>query len=246
MGYKNVFYPESRFGGFSDIDGTLVFYARVNTLLNPGSVVVDYGCGRGAYGEDPIPLRRDLRILRGKVKQVIGLDIDPAASTNPYIDQFHLLGSDAWPLADDSADLCICDNVLEHLAQPASFFSEARRVMKNGGALCIRTPNAWNYVGIFSRLVPSRIHSAVLTRVKDSCQEQDVFPTYYRCNSLGAVRQMLKDFHFDGVVYGYEAEPSYLSFSRLAYGLGVIHQKWAPGCVRAAIFSFSSVVKTQA
>jgi len=26
-------YPESRFGGFSDIDGTVTFYSRVNALL---------------------------------------------------------------------------------------------------------------------------------------------------------------------------------------------------------------------
>jgi SAM-dependent methyltransferase len=245
MGYKNAFYPESRFGGFSDIDGTLVFYARVNALLNPDIVVVDYGCGRGAYGEDPIPIRRKLRILRGKVRKVIGLDIDPAASANAYIDEFHLLEGDSWPLEDDSADLCLCDNVLEHLPRPEVFFSEAKRVLKEDGVLCIRTPNAWNYVGIISRLIPNRMHYAVLIRVKDNCQEQDVLPTFYRCNSLGAIRRMLQKFQFEGVVYGYEAEPSYLTFSRLAYGLGVIHQKWAPGCLRAAIFSFSRPVKIQ-
>jgi SAM-dependent methyltransferase len=245
MRHKNVFYPESRFGGFSDVDGTLVFYARVNTLLKPDSVVVEYGCGRGAYGEDPIPLRRNMRIMRGKVRQVIGLDIDPASSVNPYIDQFHQLEGHDWPLADDSADLCICDNVLEHLEQPEKLFSEAQRVLSNGGALCIRTPNAWNYIGIFSRIIPASKHSAVLARVKDNSQERDVFPTFYRCNSLRAIRRMLQKYHFKGVVYGYEAEPSYLSFSRLAYGLGVIHQKWAPGCLRAAIFSFSRVVKTR-
>ena len=37
------FYPESRFGGFTDIDGTVAFYSRVNALVKPLYVVVDFG-----------------------------------------------------------------------------------------------------------------------------------------------------------------------------------------------------------
>jgi hypothetical protein len=44
--------------------------------------------------------------------------------------------------------------------------------------------------------------------------------------------------HFRAVVYGYEAEPSYLSFAKLAYAIGVVHQKFVPGFLRLAIFAF--------
>ena len=44
-----------------------------------GLSVLDYGCGAGGYGDDPVALRRDLRVFRGKVKKVIGLDVDPSA-----------------------------------------------------------------------------------------------------------------------------------------------------------------------
>jgi len=136
------FYPESRLGGFSDIDGTIAFYVRVNSLLTPYSEVVDFGCGAGAYGEDPIRVRRDLRILKRKVRKVVGLDVDPAAATNPLIDEFILIGQDGrWPLSSRQADLVLCDNVLEHLEDPEGFFEEAGRVLKPGGYLCIRTPN---------------------------------------------------------------------------------------------------------
>jgi hypothetical protein len=40
-------------------------------------------------------------------------------------------------------------------------------------------------------------------------------------------------------VYTYEAEPSYLSFSPLAYYLGVLHQRHAPKGVRLALFAFA-------
>jgi len=91
MSYMNDFYPESRFGGFTEIDGTIPFYTRVNALLDPSFVVLDIGCGRGAQKDDHVPFRRELRILKNKVKKVIGIDVDKDASTNPFIDEFHLI-----------------------------------------------------------------------------------------------------------------------------------------------------------
>jgi len=234
------FYPESRFGGFSDIDGTIAFYVRVNALVTPDSIVVDFGCGIGAYREDPVQIRRELRVLKGKVRKVVGLDIDAAAAANPFVDEFLLLGEEGlWPLPSHQADLVLCDNVLEHLERPELFFQEAARVLKPGGSLCIRTPNVLSYVGVISRLVPNRWHGTVVSKVQASRRAEDVFPTYYRCNTVWRLRRMLARHSFDGVVYGYEAEPSYLNFSKLAYALGVVHQKLAPSLVRPALFAFA-------
>lgn len=91
MSHQDTFYPESKFGGFTDIDGTIVFYNRINTLLDPSFVVLDIGCGRGAYGGDQITIRRNLRIFKGKVKKVIGTDVDKQAKDNPFIDKFFLI-----------------------------------------------------------------------------------------------------------------------------------------------------------
>ncbi len=60
MNQKERFYPEAKFGGFTDIDGTVAFFNRVNSLLDSSFVVLDVGCGRGAYNEDPVPLRKSL------------------------------------------------------------------------------------------------------------------------------------------------------------------------------------------
>jgi|YelNatPaOPRAMG01_1025707.scaffolds.fasta_scaffold03485_7 SAM-dependent methyltransferase len=243
MPFERTFYPESKFGGFTDIDGTIAFYIRVNSLLQPSFVVLDFGCGRGAYRDDPVAIRRDLRILRGKVAKVVGLDVDPTAEQNPFVDEFFLLKTERWPLQDDSIDLCLCDNVLEHLNAPEAFFSEARRVLKNNGYLCIRTPNAWNYVAVFGRLIPNRFHAPVLAKVQDGRKPADVYPTVYKCNSIPRIRALLTRHGFDHVVYGYEAEPSYLSFSKLAYWFGTLHQRFAPSFLRPAIFAFAQLRK---
>jgi len=246
MKFKQLCYPESRFGGFADIDGTIAFYVRVNSLLRPSFVVVDFGCGRGARKDDPVPIRRELAILKGKVHKVIGLDVDPAAEENPFIDEFHLLNGDRWPLQDSSADLCISDAVLEHLERPDFFFSECRRVLRNEGYLCIRTANSWSYIALLGRLIPDRYHASVLAKVQDKRKELDVFPTLYKCNTIPKIRKMLSKYIFEHVVYGYEAEPSYLSFSRIAYWLGTIHQRFAPTFMRPAIFAFAQVNKRAA
>src|SRR5262245_60292686 len=98
MSYLNLYYPESRFGGFTDVDGTITFYNRVHSFITPESVVLDVGCGRGEYDEDIVAVRRERRILKGKVQRVIGIDVDPAGQTNPFLDEFHLINGDRWPV----------------------------------------------------------------------------------------------------------------------------------------------------
>jgi hypothetical protein len=60
-------------------------------------------------------------------------------------------------LAAGRLHLCVADTVLEHLEEPNGF-------------LCIRTPNAWGYVGIAARILANRIHGSVLAKVRKRCQ----------------------------------------------------------------------------
>ncbi len=242
MSFKQIYYPESRFGGFTNVDGTLTFYNRVSALINPSSIVVDVGCGRGAYSEDPIDYRRNLRILKGKCQHVIGIDVDQKAKENPFIDEFRQITGDSWPVESQSIDLCVSDNVLEHIQYPDSFFSEIYRLLKPGGYVCIRTPNVLSYFGLISKLVPNRRHTAVLEKVKNQVNAEDVFRTVYRCNTIRCIRYMLEKYGFEHCVYGYDAEPSYLSFSRFFYFLGVLHQRFAPQVFKAGIHAFGRKV----
>lgn len=233
-------YPESRFGGYSDADGTIAFYTRVRSLLQPQTVVVDVGCGRGAFRDDPVPFRRELRTLKGHCRMVIGLDLDPDAAENPYLDEFRRLpAGGSFPLDDASADLIVSDSVVEHIQDPGFFFDECARILRPGGIICIRTPNALSYLGLVARVVPNRLHARILTRVQERRKAKDVFPTVYRCNSVWSLRRYLRASGFDPVVYTHEAEPSYFAFSRLAYALGVAHQRYAPRLLRLTLFAFA-------
>lgn len=140
MDYKNIYYPESRFGGFTDVDGTIAFYTRVNALVKSDSTVLDIGCGRGEYKDDNVDVRRNLRVLKGKCKKVIGLDVNDTARDNPFIDEFKLLQNMEWPVANETVDLCLCDNVIEHVQDIDKFFKEAHRILKWEGLLMLAHP----------------------------------------------------------------------------------------------------------
>ncbi len=240
MSYLPAFYPETRFGGFTDVDGTIAFYLHVNALAGPDSIVLEIGSGRGVYAEDPVAVRRNLRILKGRCRKIIGIDVDPRAAGNPFLDEFRLIENhNRWPVADESIDLSICDSVLEHVEDPGGFFNELRRVTRPGGLVCIRTSNVLSYFGLASMLVPNRLHLKARAMVQSSSpEEEDVFPTVYRCNTRRKLRKMLASHGFEHYVYGYDSEPAYLSFSRAAYALGVLHQKLAPNVFKVALLAF--------
>jgi SAM-dependent methyltransferase len=238
------FYPETRFGGFTNIDGSVAFYARVNALLEPAMTVLDFGCGPGSLGKDPIVWRRSLRVLKGKVARVIGLDVDQTASRNPFLDEFRPLhDGQKWPVESGTVDFVLCDSVLEHLPAPEAFFQEAARALREGGVVAIRTPNLLSYFGLVARWVPAALKTSCLKMAQPGRDEEDVYPTHYRCNTVAKIRGAMERNGFEHAVYGYEAEPGYLSFSSAAYALGVVHQRLAPKRFRVVIFAFGRLRK---
>lgn len=233
------YYPENRFGGFTDADGSLLFYARVQELIPNGAAVLDVGCGRGMQANDPVAVRRALRDLRTHADRVIGIDVDDVGETNPLIHEFRRIDGPTWPVESESVDVAVADWVLEHVPDPPAFFSEMARVLKNGGVVCMRTSNVRSAIGLAAKIIPNRMHARVLEKTGHGRAAHDVFPTVHRCNTVGALRRGLERSGFDACVYGYEAEPQYLNFSRMAYALGVLHQRFAPRAIRASIFAFA-------
>jgi SAM-dependent methyltransferase len=235
-------YPEVAYGGFSEADGALRFYSRIRALLRPEDTVLDIGCGRGAKLDDPVVYRRQVQVLRGLCRRVIGIDVDQAGAENSSIDEFrHLPDPTApWPIETGSIDLALSDYVMEHVPDPAAFLSEARRVLRPGGILCLRTPNAWGYAGVATRLIPNNFHALLLKRLQPERKSEDVFPTLYRCNSTWTLRRALRAQRFeDVVVYGYDPEPAYLTFSDLSYRLGLLIHRLAPSPLRSTLFAFA-------
>ena len=62
------------------------------------------------------------------------------------------------PIVDDSFDLIILDDVIEHLDDPLHVLKESRRVLRNGGLLAIITPNQANLKNRIRLLLGKSVH----------------------------------------------------------------------------------------
>lgn len=228
-------YPEAAVGGFSRLDGQVEFYTRINALVGELSRVLDFGAGRGHWAVDPMPeMSRRLRMLRGRVAEVVGTDVDPAVLTNPALDAAQVVElGDRLPFEAGSFDLVIADHVLEHVnaddAQDVA--DDVMRVLKPGGWFAARTPNKWGMIGVGARAVPNSLHVRTLRRLQPDRKAEDVFPTRYSMNTRRDLGRLFAD--HDLHVYGHTSEPTYFGRSpvawRLAAGLGrLTPPRWAP------------------
>jgi SAM-dependent methyltransferase len=102
---------------------------RLASLVTRGSAVIDAGCGEQ-------PLRRELEAHGAKY---IGVDV--AQNRAGTVDVVAPLWS--VPLPDESADLIVATEVLEHVADTAGAFSELARLAAKGGTIVITTPFAY-------------------------------------------------------------------------------------------------------
>lgn len=221
-------HPEIAVGGYTAIDGTVEFYLRLRTLLRPNQTVLDLGAGRAAwFGDLSIPsTTRSLLDLRGDGRILYGCDIDPVVRTNPLLNEASVLASSdsRLPYEDNSMDIVVSDWTFEHLADPAVTASEVGRVLRPGGWLCVRTPNKNGYISVANRAVPERLHTCILKKIQPHRQEQDVFPTHYRANTAGAVRDAFGS-RFDLTMYTQNPEPAYFGESRTGwYGMKLIER----------------------
>lgn len=107
-----------------------------------GRSVLDAGCGSG-YG---------VRILsEAGAGEVTGIDIDSeaiAAAERTYGgNRASFLCGDlaALGLPDDSFDVAVCFEAIEHLPDPARGIAELRRVIRPGGTIVVSSPNPGVY-----------------------------------------------------------------------------------------------------
>ena len=96
----------------------------INNLVPTDKIICDLGCGKGAISNSV------------KAKKIITIDIDPANEPD-IVHNF----VDGIPLDDESVDICIAGEILEHVYHSKLFLKDIRRVLKPNGKLILSTPN---------------------------------------------------------------------------------------------------------
>lgn len=232
--------PERAIGGYSARDGTLEFYGRIKALLHAQMRVIDFGAGRGAwFDDDESQYRREVRLMRGSVAEVIGCDVDEAVLTNKAVDRALVIRPGApLPFDDAGIDIVVADYVFEHIADPEWMAQEFARILKPGGWICARTPTKYNYVSMFARLFSNLHHARILRVAQPGRKPEDVFPTVYRLNTRRSLGKLFAATEFQDHSYVYCFEPQYFFGSRVAYRLFQFAHWLLPGALHGNLFIF--------
>ncbi|MBP7435873.1 MAG: methyltransferase domain-containing protein [Bacteroidales bacterium] len=120
-------------------------------------------------------------------KNLITLDINPLNSPDIICDF-----NKGIPLGDNTVDIVVAGEVLEHLYFSKKFISELSRVLKNSGILILSVPNICSLkyrIAFLLGKIPS--HAA-----KADCFYQDERPGHIRDYNFEEVRNLLKSFKF--------------------------------------------------
>jgi SAM-dependent methyltransferase len=236
----SIFYPENRAGGFSRCDGTVQFYQRVRALLRPDSVVLDFGAGRGAaYYQDPSLYRKSLRNLRGEGRRVIGIDVDPVVSSNPWIDEAVVIDSTSpLPFPNERFDLIVSDSTFEHVSDATRIAGELDRVLKVGGWICARTPNRNGYVALMNRIMPAVIARRIISSAQPDRKGEDIFPAYYRMNTLRRLSMLFPAYHYEHMSFAFDSEPRYHFNRRAMFAVLLGLHSVTPPALRNTLMSF--------
>lgn len=203
-------YPEIGAGGYSRVDHRMEYVVRVNSLLQPGMTLLEFGAGRGKWINDSAPLRWELGNFRNRCSHVIGADIDPAVLQNEMLhERLHIEPGKPLPLADESVHIISAFSVFEHLEQAEFYAREFTRVLKPGGWLCAWTPNLYGYVAVGARLVPHSLHRMALRLLEPNRVEADSFPPLYKMNSRRTLKRLFPPAVFSDFSYTYNGQPFY-------------------------------------
>lgn len=188
---------------------------RVVSHLHAAATVLDLGAGAGIVEQ---------MNFKGLAGRVCGVDLDPRVVENPMLDEGRVADAGGIPYPDGMFDLVFADNVVEHLSDPLSVFTDVFRVLKPGGVFLFKTPNRSHYMPTIARLTPHSFHQLV-NRIRGRA-EVDTFPTLYRANCRKTVISIASQAGF-GVdrIERIEGRPEYTRIAWPFYLLGAAYER---------------------
>jgi len=192
-----------------------IFESRIESIVNKSSIILDVGCGRTA----PV-----LKKFIGKAQKLIGVDLEKPVEIPTEI-KYIMSDISNMDIPSNSIDIVISRSVLEHIENPNSVFMEIRRVLKLRGSFIFLTPNLFDYVSIASKILPSRFHKTIISRIEGR-KVDDVFPTCYKANTYKAIKKLSNNCHFEIVSFEWLGQyPSSLMFNPYLFLIGTIYEK---------------------
>lgn len=203
------------YAGVEDWWDDKAFRAFILKRLKPHHTLLDLGAGAGIVEE---------MNFKVDAARVFGLDPDPRVADNPYLHEAKVGKGEDIPWPDESFDIVIADNVLEHLENPTAVFQEVARVLKPSGRFLFKTPNRRHYMPLIARLTPLAFHR-FYNWLRGRAFE-DTFPTVYKANRPADIAAAA---HPTGMeltaIELIESRPEYLRITAVSYLAGILYER---------------------
>jgi SAM-dependent methyltransferase len=185
----------------------------VQDYTPPGASVLEIGGG---------PVVWTTGMLRGRAREIFGLDIDPVVRNNQFLDEAIVYDGRQFPLQGARFDVAISRWVNEHLEDPALHFREVQRVLVPGGVYLFRTVNLYHYTALGACITPHWLQVPLVRWLRHmSSEEHDPYPTYYRANTRRRITAIGEKAGLMPIAFAISEEsPSYgMAFRALFHGL---------------------------
>lgn len=124
------------------------WYEAVSRELRhyPAGRVLEVGCGRGGFANWLARQKPEFEITALDFSSsAIAIAKESAAAKNSPV-TFMVGDAEALPFADDSFDVVVSCECMEHVPHPPQMARELARVLKPGGRFCLTTPSYLNGV----------------------------------------------------------------------------------------------------
>ena len=191
---------------------------KERTEAGKGSLaLLDFGCGRGNFVVDE---------LRDRFSRTVGFDLDRDATVgNVSMDEVVIGSPDRLPFADASFDAVVSLWVLEHVEHPEQVFQEIARVLKPGGCFAFVTPHKKSALIAVRRFLTDGMAHHLL-RVLYGREEKDVFPVFYRANSVRDLKRIADGTSLQPDILVENDDPSYTSFNSFTFWFSCCFARW--------------------
>jgi 2-polyprenyl-3-methyl-5-hydroxy-6-metoxy-1,4-benzoquinol methylase len=168
--------------GGSSADFALQLYLRTTgnaPIECAGKTVLDVACGqRNPFFSDQLK----------RASKVIGVDCDSAVvRQNPLLHVGIVADLHSIPLPEESVDVVVSVDTIEHAHDPAIFLAECCRVLRNGGRAVFTTPNLFGYRTLLARYGGKTAFDLIWKSFKHTTLPYD---SLYRANTPNRVRRL--------------------------------------------------------
>jgi ubiquinone/menaquinone biosynthesis C-methylase UbiE len=162
------------------------YYAHLQRIVPSACSWLDMGCGHQMFAAWMLSEQQE---LSSRARRLIGVDLDwEGLRKHRTIDQKVFAHLQRLPFASESFDVITANMVVEHLSTPDEVLREAYRILRPGGLFIFHTPNIRSLAVAIASKLPQHVKN-LLALVLENRNTEDVFPTFYRMNTEGAIQE---------------------------------------------------------